>query len=290
MISREELARYLAGALDADDERRLRDELSSVRSRLEAGISGQQPDPEVVAQAIASTDRLPVARRRRTPYVVTAALAVLIAAIFLVLRGDDTREYIAAAGERVEATLPDGSVVTLNSASHLVVMEERRVRLKGEALFEVASDPENPFIVQVEGARVRVLGTTFNVEAYDEVSVVVAEGRVALEPEGGEPAELAPGLRGRVVGSDVVVDEVDPREYIAWRTGLLLFRGRTLSEAARELEQWYDADVTLSGGIDTMRVHASLQDVELEEAVLTIASALGLDYEIRGRQVTLRRR
>jgi transmembrane sensor len=97
-----------------------------------------------------------------------------------------------------EITLPDGSLVTLNAGSRLTYprnfgKESRLVGLKGEAFFEVKKNPAKPFIIQLEGAEIKVLGTSFNVKAYanmEKIEVTVKEGKVSLYEKNKEARQI----------------------------------------------------------------------------------------------------
>src|SRR5690606_12600450 len=111
--------------------------------------------------------------------------------------------YRTAVGERLAVTLDDGSVLTLNTDSRALVQYGDGIRgvtlEKGQALFEVAKNPELPFVVTAAGRKVTALGTAFDVRVTDDrLAVTLIEGRVAVEPTAPSSAikertELAPG-------------------------------------------------------------------------------------------------
>ena len=108
---------------------------------------------------------------------------------------------VVPVGGDYRMVLGDGTKVWVNSASELEIPErfqagERRVRLRGEAYFEVARDTARPFWVEAEGVSVQVLGTRFNVAAYGEdgrVETTLAEGKVAVSSGEGRRVVLKPG-------------------------------------------------------------------------------------------------
>lgn len=149
-------------------------------------------------------------------------------------------------------TLADGTRVWLNAKSSLrypVVFtgDERVVYAEGEIYLDVAKDKEHPFFVVLNGMKVEVLGTSFNVNSYadeDYAEVTLVEGHVAAHVND-KCYELFPNKQLRWDKEDQVVDirTVNVNDYIAWKNGLYIFKGRTLGEVAKVLERWYDVDI-----------------------------------------------
>ena len=156
-------------------------------------------------------------------------------------------------GSTYQLTLADGTKVWVNenTAIHYPVAfrnEERKVRLRGEAYFEVRPDARHPFIVETNGAEVKVYGTEFNVNAYDStrIQTVLVEGKVGMriEETGQEvilrPRELAEYDKGE---GRISVREVSPYAYIAWKNGEFVFDNTSIEEIMERLAQWYDLHV-----------------------------------------------
>lgn len=165
-------------------------------------------------------------------------------------------QYATTAGGYERVTLPDGSVVDLNANSELrerFTGDERRVELvRGEATFQVARNPDRPFVVHAAGVAVRAVGTAFNVRLRsDQVDVLVTEGRVRVEPIANLPApamsasvpELIAGQRVTVatpaapMASAPVVQNVSAaiiREELAWQGPRLVFVETPLAEVVRQ--------------------------------------------------------
>lgn len=149
-------------------------------------------------------------------------------------------------------TLADGTRVWLNAKSSLrypVVFtgDERVVYAEGEIYLDVVKDKEHPFFVVLNGMKVEVLGTSFNVNSYadeDYAEVTLVEGRVAAHVNN-KCYELFPNKQLRWDKEDQVVDirTVNVNDYIAWKNGQYIFKGRTLGEVAKVLERWYDVDI-----------------------------------------------
>ena len=158
-------------------------------------------------------------------------------------------------------TLPDGSVVTLNRNSALTYPKTfsgntREVSITGEAFFEVSPDAEKPFVIQAGSAKIRVLGTSFNVCAYPEaetVDVIVATGKVQVtcndKPENnGCNLILTPGERGTLSNKDLTL--VKSANYdlnaSAWKTRQLVFEDTPLAEVVSALEKVYFVNIQLA--------------------------------------------
>lgn len=159
-------------------------------------------------------------------------------------------------GERAIVRLSDGTQIVLAAASTLryataQLSAAREVEVTGEAYFDVAHDTARPFVVHANGATISDLGTAFDVRAYPtdvRLRVVVAEGRVAIAPAH-KPRIVGVIERGHLAQVDaqgaVVTRTVDPRPYVAWTTGELVFDATPLADAARDLTRWFGTTVVV---------------------------------------------
>lgn len=159
-----------------------------------------------------------------------------------------------ARGETYQVCLPDGSLVWLNAASSLTysaALNERgvrRVRLEGEAYFQISRDKAHPFVVETKSQQVQVLGTHFNVNAYPEegdVRTTLLEGSVKVTiSEGAQQSKvLVPGQQARVDGDELNVLSVNTAEVTAWKNGFFEFKRVPLNVIMRDLSRWYDIDI-----------------------------------------------
>ncbi|TAE26861.1 MAG: DUF4974 domain-containing protein [Cytophagales bacterium] len=167
-------------------------------------------------------------------------------------------------GKRSLLTLPDGSRVWLNADSRLEYPKRftgslREVRLVGEAFFDVAHNPAQPFVIRLETASIRVLGTSFNVRAYPgdaTVKTTVVTGRVAFIPnKAAQTNRPTPADTLFVTPDQHVVQQVVTRtaeaepvvavKETAWKDNRLVFDQTPMHEVARTLERWYGTRVTL---------------------------------------------
>ncbi len=154
-------------------------------------------------------------------------------------------------------TLSDGSKVWLNSASSLTypvafIGTEREVTITGEAYFEVARNSDMPFTVKKGETSVTVLGTHFNVNAYeDETStkITLLEGQVKVD-RGNVSKLLKPGQQAQVSSGIKITDDVDIDEVMAWRNGEFQFgEAADITSVMRQIARWYDVDVEYKGDI-----------------------------------------
>jgi len=200
---------------------------------------------------------------RRTIIRVAALVLLLIAtgAVFFILQHRNAADELLATTngqEQQEVTLPDGSTVVLNEGATLrypkTFGKTRKVKLTGEAFFQVTKNPERPFVVDAGNATVTVLGTTFNVNSSPvedkEVEVFVETGRVKVTPVAGNKGQsliLDPGYIGRVYKHRTEKLLNTNENYMAWRTRQMIFRDTPLPEVASTLERVYHVNVELKG-------------------------------------------
>lgn len=150
-------------------------------------------------------------------------------------------------GGTYQITLSDGTKVWLNAASSLTYTAalneqgERRVKLEGEAYFEVAKDKKHPFIVSSNKQEVKVLGTHFNISSYaDDASTktTLLEGSVNVNGHILNPDQLAVNLGGKIN-----VFQADIESVMAWKEGEFNFNNEELGSIMKKIARWYDVDV-----------------------------------------------
>ena len=159
-------------------------------------------------------------------------------------------------GGQYQVVLPDGTRVWLNAASSLTYPTvftgpDRRVQLNGEAYFEVARKKDQPFLVAAGNMQVNVLGTHFNLMAYDDenaIKTTLLEGAVKVT-KGDASYMLQPGQQASLDRSSgafrILAVNVD--EVVAWKNGVFELGGETIEPVMREMARWYDVDVEYQG-------------------------------------------
>lgn len=201
-------------------------------------------------------------------------------------------------GQSSEVTLPDGSKVWLNGASTIVYsskygIDNRDLSLKGEGFFEVAKSKKFPFVVNVNDIKVRALGTSFNIDAYEEnkpVMVTLRTGRIAISRDD-EEVELTPGMQAIIEKDKMVSQYVDTEIYTSWHSGQLVFKDEQLLNITRQLEKIYDVEFVFeSPELMSFRYRGT---ISLKNSILKTLEKLkfstGLQYEISGNRILLKK-
>lgn len=211
-------------------------------------------------------------------------------------------------GGRFKVLLPDGSKVWLNAASSIrypVVFgnQQRVVELTGEAFFKVKhvshSDKKTrvPFIVNVksssgDSATVKVLGTSFNVSAYDNqkmVEVTLKQGSVRVE-KGSSVQLLKPGEQAQVFSDNHIsmIKNADVEGVTSWKAGVFYFENQDINTIMNEIGRWYDVTVKYEGPISTARFNGKIsRDAEIDE-VLEILKLSGVQFSIHNKTIVVK--
>lgn len=165
-------------------------------------------------------------------------------------------------GGQYQVTLSDGTKVWLNAASSIrfpvfFTGSERKVEVTGETYFEVAKNEKLPFKVKAVNSEVEVLGTHFNINAYDDeasIKTTLLEGKVKISvPSAGQAASyLLPGQQSGIskAGKISVLDHADTEEAVAWKNGRFQFKSADLRSILRQIARWYDVDIEYKGAVD----------------------------------------
>lgn len=209
-------------------------------------------------------------------------------------------------GGYYHAILPDGTNVWLNAASTIsypsrFANEERRVRLSGEAYFEVTSRKghfsDTPFIVETDGQEITVLGTHFNISAYpDETSTrtTVLEGVVRvtdLNAQSLPSIELIAGQQSMLDADGLRKNEVNAADYVAWKDNLFVFHHTTLRDILRQVSRWYDIDVDYRTLPDLTFFGEISRNVELSRILEMLEESTAIRFRIEhtkdGRRITM---
>lgn len=197
-------------------------------------------------------------------------------------------------GGQYQVILPDGTKVWLNAASSLrfptfFTGKTREVNITGEAYFEVAKNPAMPFKVKTNHAEIEVLGTHFNVMAYDDESVLKAtllEGAVNIT-SGNFSARLKPGQQAQIKtnGQSRVVDDVDVDDETAWKNGIFQFRDAGVDMILRQASRWYDVDVVYKGKIPHREFNGRISRNVKASELLKMLEYTGLELKIEGKNI-----
>lgn len=198
-------------------------------------------------------------------------------------------------GRQYTLMLADGSKVWLNAASSLRYPatfsgEARKVEVTGEAYFEVAHS-EVPFVVNVRGMEVQVLGTHFNINAYEDeaaIQTTLLEGSVKVS-KSGRSRVLEPGQQSLVSGDAAikVQDEVNTDVILAWKNGYFSFDQTDLYAVMRQISRWYDVDVVYEGNIPDRRFGGEISRNTNASQVLQILEESNIHFKIIERKIVV---
>jgi len=211
--------------------------------------------------------------------------------------------YSTKKGERREIQLQDGSIVTLNAASTIQVasdfdIKNRKVVLQGEAFFLVSKDKTRPFIIKTGKIQTRVVGTSFDINAYPEensITVAVSTGKVQVEKEEAAGEKL--------IGKDLTHNNLliynlktDTYRHIladadllnAWRTNKLVFNQASISHIADVIERTYDVRVVLKGKPHKVNLYTvTFDNYPLDKLLPLLAELSGVTYKLKTDQLIL---
>lgn len=200
-------------------------------------------------------------------------------------------------GGQYQVVLPDGTKVWLNASSSLYFPaqftgQERGVRLKGEAYFEVAKHSTMPFKVHVNEMSVKVLGTHFNIMAYEDeqnINTTLLEGAVEVSSQFYNKA-LKPGQQAKLDRSTglIGVRNVASDEAIAWKNGNFVFADDNIETIMRKISRWYDVDVQYIGNLSDKSFTGSISKYEQVSEVLKMLELTGtIHFKVKGRGITV---
>jgi ferric-dicitrate binding protein FerR (iron transport regulator) len=189
-------------------------------------------------------------------------------------------------GGQYQVVLPDGTRVWLNAASSLqfptsFTGKDRTVTLKGEAYFEVAGKAAQPFYVKMPNdAAIEVLGTRFNVNAYEDepaARATLLEGAIRIR-KSDHASVLKPGQQAIMDnGGDAirVSDDADMDEAVAWKNGMFIFNSLPLGSIMRQMERWYDVEVSYRGNVKGISFNGQISRYSQASQMLDMLATTG---------------
>lgn len=219
-------------------------------------------------------------RWRIAAVAMAASVAILIGLWAALFAGPDLVVLQTEKGQRQQYTLVDGSSLHLNTETKLTVSLDDGMRtvslIRGEALFNVAHDPERPFIVSLGRQQVRVVGTVFGARRDEgKLAVTVSEGIVEVAPTGAlnraeATARLTAGQQFYQASADEApeIRAVDPQIILAWSDGRLIYDDATLADIVADLNRYFYTPIEIAEeSLADMRFSGILV-LDTEDAVL----------------------
>jgi len=210
-------------------------------------------------------------------------------------------------GKQYQLRLADGSRVWLNAGSSIKFpttfnAATRSVQVTGEAYFEISPNPSQPFVVHLnDGEEIQVLGTHFNVNAYDDEALTrttLLEGSVkVLTPATGSQSQnpqrlsriLRPGDQAQVAHNSEsnikVTPNTDLDETIAWKEGIFLMKKADVAYIMRQIARWYDVEVVYKDGVPAGRISGDIPRNMSLSKVLEVMELSGVHFKVEGKKV-----
>lgn len=212
-------------------------------------------------------------------------------------------ELIVPRGTFFHLVLSDGTKVWLNADSRIKYPvafgeDKRQVELQGEGYFEVAKEEGRPFIVSTDRMDVRVLGTTFDVNTYEDqgkVFVVLKEGLVEVLAEGNESRIITPGQMALLdvfdLGAGIQVEKCDADVYTAWKQGSYSFRNMPLREMLKQVSRYYDVTIVYEDGFEEEYYTGDIShDISLESLLSVIENSTSVSFKLERKTVYIQKK
>ena len=298
--------RYLSGQCSQE-------EANLVDSLFEDSDTGLEPlvDPEVVRTKMLLKVKSGIRKETKsaTPTIYRIAASVILVAcigivIYLLQDPVIEKEYLSKStgdGQKANITLSDGTSVHLNAKSVLrypkvFAEDQRAIELEGEAYFEVVRDEQRPFVIKSHQIQTTVLGTSFNVNAYDStlVSVALVDGSVEVS----SLADLSSNSQSKVLlnpgelasydaaSGDLRVSSFDEKKMIAWKDGVIYLSGADHNKVFDQLAHWYGVEFEFANApTEKWEVSGEFKDMSLELVLKTIGQTKGFDFQIKGKEI-----
>lgn len=206
-------------------------------------------------------------------------------------------EVKTACGMQTSFTLPDGTEVWLNSGSILRYpgsfnnSQNRNIELRGEGYFKVTKNAGQPFIVKTRGIAVKVLGTEFNVSAYDDfnaLTVALESGEVSIFRNAGHQQKELLVMRpnevfeyNREENRFYHIREKSLEKYTAWKNGIIMFYGDPIETVVHKLEKWYNVEIRLADQeLTRYRFTATFENETIDQVLTLLSMSTPLTYKM----------
>lgn len=217
-----------------------------------------------------------------------AAIITLFVVLFNQSRTEDISVFMAENGEIEILTLPDASIVTLNSSSEIRYNsdewpKQRNLQLFGEAFFEVTKG--NDFIVETANGSITVLGTSFNVFAREgQLRVTCKTGKVRVNSEDAELI-LTAGQTATLVNKELLLSDYPANKIGTWRDGDFYFDATSLKDVIKEMERQFDIQLTVKVNLEGRFYSGYFNKNNLKESLQMVFIPMGLNFEIKNGEV-----
>ena len=213
----------------------------------------------------------------------------------------DFHTLITPYGTKVNTLLADGTLVQLNAGSsmrypsHFGNSQERNISFSGEAIFEVAKNPEKPFKIEVDQTIVEVVGTRFNLSAYANAPSIITtleEGAVKVYAINNEATvlDLIPGEQSiwKRANQQLTKEVVNNKDYRSWTEDKLVFRNIPLTDIFKKLERKFDVTIVVKNEtLELEQFTAHFDDESIEQVLAYLQLLQEFDYHIQDRTILI---
>ena len=309
---KEDIVKFLEGKLDVNEELLLLRTIKESKEKRQIFIKEQQTlKSELIKNKDKNVDRQwqllksrleyrPVQKERRIDGFNSFSKVIAIAAAFIIgviisgvffytkdIRNTSqvSQEISIPYGGKTKFTLPDGSLVWLNSGSKLMFMQNfdngRLVKLEGEGYFEVVKD-KSTFIVETKYGNIEVLGTTFNLKAYadDDFQATLVEGKIKYNRKGLQPIILNPNQQLAInKNNQPSVNSVEVDLVTSWKDGKLIFKREPFEKVAKRLEKWFNVNIDINNTeMKNLWFTGTIEMETLSEVMDLVSKSLPVTY------------
>jgi len=309
-MDRNVLHRFFAGTASFEEEEAVCDWVDASDKNREELIRERKYFDVLLLHKTKNSSMVQSGHRFSLPFVIreslkiAAAISVLLVSALYISNNVgksapvlEMNKIVVPPGQRANLTLSDGTNVWLNACSEMTYPASfsediRRVSLKGEAYFDVRKDEEHPFVVRTRFGEVTVLGTAFNINAYNDADAcytTLVYGKVNFSTPDQNTITLAPGEQAVVSSRGIEKRAVDVNEYIGWAQGVYVFNNKRLGDIMKTFERWYDVHVYYEK--ESLRDLTYSGDLQRYGTINTFLNALELTgdiyYRINGRNILI---
>ncbi|MFY0605384.1 MAG: FecR family protein [Cyclobacteriaceae bacterium] len=204
---------------------------------------------------------------------------------------DSANQVVTTVDEIKEITLPDGSIVTLSNKSSISYnssefLENRSLELNGQAYFDVVKST-NSFRITTDHGNIEVLGTSFNVNAKDQLNIIVESG--VVEVSNAETSiKVRQGQTGEInANGSIAVSSTTSINGLSWKTGHFSFENTELAEVIPLLEEYYNVTIVASKSLKKCKITAEFKDKTLSNVINVIGSVLNARSKISDKKVKI---
>jgi transmembrane sensor len=284
-----------------DDTKKLLASIDSIKINNSVNVDGAW---DKLNQRILNTETKTIPLFRRTPILRVAAAILLLASLGILLTwvfGSKPTEpvILLATTKPLQQTLPDGSGVFINKHSEISYAlndkNEREVKLKGEAYFEVLHNEQQAFVITIDDVRIKDIGTAFNVKAIPGsaiVEVLVESGEVRFYTTANEGIALVKGEKAvydkttKLFSKSIVTASENTMSY---KSKVFRFKETTLKEVIAQINEVYESDIRLSDeNMGTCRLSVTFNNESLDMMLAVIAETLNLEAKQMGKIILLK--